>query len=60
MVRNLGVIFDSSLNFNKQVSSVVKGSFCQLRTVAKLKPFFIKERSWNSNSCFCFLTLRLL
>lgn len=43
LVRNLGVIFDSSLNFNKQVSSVVKGSFYQLRTVAKLKHFLSKK-----------------
>ncbi|XP_041946919.1 uncharacterized protein LOC121708371 [Alosa sapidissima] len=38
-VRNLGVFLDSSLNFNKQVSSVVKGSFFQLRRIAKLKPW---------------------
>ena len=37
-VKNLGVHLDSSLNFNKQVSSVVSSSFYQLRTIAKLKP----------------------
>ena len=38
LVKNLGVQLDGSLNFNKQVSSVVKASFYQLRTIAKLKP----------------------
>jgi len=52
MVRNLGVIFDSSLNFNKQVSSVVKGSFYQLRTVAKLKPFLSKKDLETVNCAF--------
>lgn len=36
--KNLGVLLDSSLNFNKQVSSVVKRSFYHLRNIAKLKP----------------------
>lgn len=37
VVKNLGVLLDSSLNFNKQISNVVKGSFYQLRSIAKLK-----------------------
>ena len=37
VVKNLGVFLDT-LNFNKQVSCIVKGSFNQLRTLAKLKP----------------------
>lgn len=36
-MRNLGVIFDSSLLFNKQISAVVKSSFYQLRQIAKIK-----------------------
>ncbi len=36
-VRNLGVTFDSLLNFEKQISTVVKGSFFHLRSIAKLK-----------------------
>ena len=36
-IKNLGFTFDSALTFNKQISSVVKGSFYQLRTIAKLK-----------------------
>ncbi len=36
-VRNLGVTFDSSLKFDKQISTVVKGSFFHLRSIAKLK-----------------------
>lgn len=35
--RNLGVIFDSELCFNKQISSVVKNSFYQLRIISKIK-----------------------
>uniref|UniRef100_A0A8C1UC21 Reverse transcriptase domain-containing protein n=1 Tax=Cyprinus carpio TaxID=7962 RepID=A0A8C1UC21_CYPCA len=38
-IRNLGVTFDSSLKFDKQVDSVVKASFFQLRLLAKVKPF---------------------
>ncbi len=34
---NLGVTFDSLLNFEKQISTVVKGSFFHLRSIAKLK-----------------------
>ena len=37
-VRNLGVIFDSELKFNKQINSVVKSCFFQLRMISKLKP----------------------
>ena len=36
-VRNLGVIFDSELCFIKQISSVVKNSFYQLRIISKIK-----------------------
>ena len=37
--RNLGVIFDPAVKFDKQINSVVKGCFFQLRNIAKLKPF---------------------
>ncbi|XP_051980605.1 uncharacterized protein LOC127641781 [Xyrauchen texanus] len=33
-----GVIFDSKLNFGKQINAVVRSSFFQLRQIAKLKP----------------------
>jgi len=36
-IKNLGVIFDSSLYFDKQISSVIRESFFQLRSLAKLK-----------------------
>ncbi len=35
--KNLSVIFDTDLNFEKQVSAVVKSRFFQLRQIAKLK-----------------------
>ena len=38
-VNNLGVMFDSSLKFDKQISSVIKTSFFQLRLLAKVKPY---------------------
>lgn len=50
MVRNLGV-FDSSLNFENQINNFVKGSFFQLRAIAKLKPILTQE-SWNRYPCF--------
>lgn len=38
-VRNLGVIIDGALRLDKQVRSVVKASFFQLRLLAKVKPY---------------------
>ncbi|KAL2104366.1 hypothetical protein ACEWY4_001234 [Coilia grayii] len=40
IIKNLSVYFDTALNFNKQISNVVKSSFYQLRTIAKIKSFF--------------------
>ncbi len=37
--RNLGVIFDPALKFDKQINSVVKSAFFQLRMIAKIKSF---------------------
>ena len=37
--RNLGVIFDSNLSFNKQVSTVVQSCYFQLRNISKIKSF---------------------
>ncbi len=37
--RNLGVIFDPALKFDKQINSVVKSAFFQLRMIAKFKYF---------------------
>ena len=42
-IKNLGVIFDRDLNFNKQINSVVKASFFQLRLLAKVKPFLCRS-----------------
>ena len=38
-VKNLGVTFDSSFKFHKQIGSVIKSSFFQLRLISKVKPF---------------------
>ncbi len=38
-VKNLVFIFDSDLKFDKQINSVVRASFFQLKRLRKLKPF---------------------
>ncbi len=38
-VKNLGVVFDEHLKFDRQINSVVKSSFFQLRLLSKAKPF---------------------
>ena len=38
-VKNLGIVFDSAFKFDKQVNPVVKASFYQLCTIAKIKSF---------------------
>ena len=38
-VKNLGVIFDDRLKFDRQVSSVVKNSFYHLRILSKVKGY---------------------
>uniref|UniRef100_A0A8C2GMW7 Reverse transcriptase domain-containing protein n=1 Tax=Cyprinus carpio TaxID=7962 RepID=A0A8C2GMW7_CYPCA len=38
-VRNLGVLLDNSLKFDKQICAVVRSCFCYLRVLAKVKPF---------------------
>uniref|UniRef100_A0A3Q3K0Y9 Reverse transcriptase domain-containing protein n=1 Tax=Monopterus albus TaxID=43700 RepID=A0A3Q3K0Y9_MONAL len=42
-VKNLGVIFDSGLNFDKQIRTVVKSSFFHLRLLTKVKLFLLHE-----------------
>lgn len=39
VVRDLGVLLDSSFKLEKQVSTVVKSGFYQLRQISKVKPF---------------------
>ena len=43
MVKNLGVIFDNSLKFDKQVNAVVRSGFFQLRILTKVKSFLSFE-----------------
>ncbi len=38
--RNVGVIFDPSLKFDKQINSVVKSAFFHFRMIAKIKYLF--------------------
>ena len=37
--RNLGVIFDSDLNFETHIKNIIKTSFYHLRNIAKVQPF---------------------
>ncbi len=39
---NLGIVFDSELRFDRQINTVVKNSFFQLRRIAKLKTVLSK------------------
>ncbi len=49
--------FDSSLKFAKQIDSVVKASFFQLRLLAKVKPFL--NRSDLEKAIHAFISSRL-
>lgn len=57
VVRNLGVILDSSLKLDKQVDSVIRASFFQLRRLAKVKPFL--SRSDLEKTIQAFISSRL-
>ncbi len=64
-VRNLCVLLDESLHFDKHISSVIGSSFYQLRLLSKMKPFlnhktlemavhaFITSRLDYCNSLYC-------
>ena len=53
--RNLGVIFDSDLNFETQIKNIFKTSFYHLRNIAKVQPFLAQ-----TNACFYHEQARLL
>uniref|UniRef100_A0A669BHY4 Reverse transcriptase domain-containing protein n=1 Tax=Oreochromis niloticus TaxID=8128 RepID=A0A669BHY4_ORENI len=42
-IKSLGVTFDSAFKFDKQISSVVKGSFYHLRILAKVKSYLCRN-----------------
>uniref|UniRef100_A0A8C4X8L7 Reverse transcriptase domain-containing protein n=1 Tax=Erpetoichthys calabaricus TaxID=27687 RepID=A0A8C4X8L7_ERPCA len=56
-VCNLGVIFDSNLSFEKQVNSVVKSCFFQLRLLGKLKPLSSSRDLEKATHAFIFSRL---
>lgn len=37
--KNLGIICDSALKFDKQINAIVRKSFFKLRMISKIKPF---------------------
>lgn len=55
--RNLGVILDSDFRFDKQISSIVKTSFFQLRLLAKVKAYL--PRDYYEKVIHTFVTSRL-
>lgn len=55
--RNLGVIIDGAFKLDKQVSSVVKSSFFQLRLPAKVKPYLSQKD--REKVIHAFITSRL-
>ncbi len=52
-VKNLDVVFDSELKFDKQINSVVSASFFQLRGLRKLKSL-LSFGDLESYSCLHF------
>ncbi len=58
--RNVGVIFDSELCLEKQISSVVKNSFYQLRIISRLKSNTFLSRLGKSYPCIYYITIELL
>lgn len=42
-VKNLGVICDSALKFDKQINEIIRMSFFKLRFISKIKPFLSQK-----------------
>ncbi len=57
VVKNLGVQFDVSLKFDKQINSVVKSCFFHLRLLAKVKPFLSTSNFEKLIHAFIFVRL---
>ena len=64
-VKSLGVLFDRAFNFEKLISSVVRGSRFALRQIAKVKAYLPQkdlERIcilFDINTCILFVLLAL-
>ncbi len=56
-VRNLGVLFDSNLSFEKHVSSICKTAFFHLKKIYKLRPMLSMSNA--ETLIHAFMTLRL-
>lgn len=42
-IRNLCVVFDPELKFDKQINAVVKSCFFQIRSIARLNPILSRK-----------------
>ncbi len=57
--QTLGVMFDGDLSFNRQVNSVVRSSFFQLRTISKMR-HLLSPSDLQSPSCTTIIQAGLL
>ncbi len=55
--RNIGVIFDSHMSMEKQVSSITKQAFFHLRNISKIRAYLSSEAL--ETVCHAFITSRL-
>ncbi len=56
-VRNLGVLFDSNLSFEKHVSSICKTAFSHIKNISKLRPMLSMSNA--ETLIHAFMTSRL-
>ncbi len=56
-VRNLGVILDSDLTFQKHISNISKTAFCHLRNLSKVRCFL--SRSHSEKLAHAFISSKL-
>jgi len=67
--RNIGVIFDSNLSFDKQIKQICKFAFHSIRSISRIRKFLSMETAKNlvhafvtynfvTHSCMALLSIR--